>query len=176
MLWMNRWSKFWTGPTTMGSFHASSYHVIQRICKLGLLFVILFHAIWLFVPSRDRRKMAIRLWFWAVKSQATELSNILNADARWHSREDVKKALAHAEYKKAQRTAATRVGLMCRGVEKSQSLSADLNVESGELAPMFFPGPFAIAHHLISSWASENSVVNGVQTQLRFPSGSLSSL
>ncbi|KAK4777980.1 hypothetical protein SAY87_018167 [Trapa incisa] len=97
-------------------------------------------------------------------------------DAQWHSRESVKKALANAEYKKAQRTAATRVSQMCRGVEKGLSLAADFNVESGELAPMFFPGPFAIAHHLISSWANQDLVVNGVQTQLRFPSSSLSSL
>ncbi|TQD97154.1 hypothetical protein C1H46_017243 [Malus baccata] len=78
-------------------------------------------------------------------------------DAQWHSREDVKRALTFAEYKKAQRTAATRVEQMCKGVEKEQSLSADFNVESGELASMFIPGPFAIAHHLISSWAYQDA-------------------
>ncbi|GJW89037.1 NUDIX hydrolase 19, chloroplastic-like protein [Tanacetum coccineum] len=31
----------------------------------------------------------------------------------------------------------------------------DFSVESGELVPMFVPGPFAIAHHLISSWAHQ---------------------
>ncbi|KAJ4952896.1 hypothetical protein NE237_029728 [Protea cynaroides] len=76
-------------------------------------------------------------------------------DARWHSREDVKKALTFAEYEKAQRTLAAKVEQMCKGVEKGQSLSSDYNVESGELAPMFVPGPFAIAHHLISSWAHQ---------------------
>ncbi|XP_055830022.1 nudix hydrolase 19, chloroplastic [Solanum dulcamara] len=81
-------------------------------------------------------------------------------DAKWHSREDVKKALTIAEYKKAQRTAASKVDQMCKGVERGQSLSSDFNVESGELAPMFIPGPFAIANHLISSW------VNGVEAQL----------
>lgn len=74
-------------------------------------------------------------------------------DAQWYSREDVRKALTFAEYKKAQRTAAAKVEQMCKGVEKNQSLAADFNVESGELTPMFVPGPFAIAHHLISSWA-----------------------
>lgn len=81
-------------------------------------------------------------------------------DAKWHSREDVKKALTFAEYEKAQKTAAGKVDQMCKGVERGQSLSSDFNVESGELAPMFIPGPFAIANHLISSW------VNGVEGQL----------
>lgn len=96
-------------------------------------------------------------------------------DAQWHSREDVKKALTFAEYKKAQRTAAAKVEQMCKGVEKGQNLSADFNVESGELATMFIPGPFAIAHHLISSWVNQVPL-NGVEAQLKQPSGSLSNL
>lgn len=96
-------------------------------------------------------------------------------DAKWHSREDIKKALTFAEYKKAQRTAATKVDQMCKGVEKGQSLSADFNVESGELAPMFIPGPFAIAHHLISSWAN-GTTVNGAEAHIKQPASSLSSL
>ncbi|KAJ7956657.1 Nudix hydrolase 19 chloroplastic [Quillaja saponaria] len=96
-------------------------------------------------------------------------------DARWHSREDVRKALTVAEYKKAQGTTAAKVEQMCKGVEKGQSLSADFNVESGELAPMFIPGPFAIAHHLISSWAYQDTV-NGVGTLPEQPSSSFSSL
>lgn len=83
-------------------------------------------------------------------------------DAEWHSREDVKKALTFAEYKKAQRTAAAKVEQMCKGVEKGQSLAADFNVESGELATMFIPGPFAIAHHLISSWAYQDAPKAGL--------------
>ncbi|KAL6331295.1 hypothetical protein AAG906_009723 [Vitis piasezkii] len=96
-------------------------------------------------------------------------------DAQWHSREDVKKALTFAEYQKAQRTAAAKVEQMCKGVEKGQNLSADFNVESGELATMFIPGPFAIAHHLISSWVNQVPL-NGVEAQLKQPSGSLSNL
>ncbi|XAR53272.1 NAD(+) diphosphatase [Bertholletia excelsa] len=95
-------------------------------------------------------------------------------DAKWHSREDVKKALTFAEYKKAQKTAAAKVEQMCRGVEKAQSLSTDFKVESGELAQMFIPGPFAIAHHLISSWAYQDGI-NGVEVGKQ-PSGSLSNL
>ncbi|XVE54386.1 hypothetical protein DITRI_Ditri03aG0076800 [Diplodiscus trichospermus] len=96
-------------------------------------------------------------------------------DAQWHSREDVRKALAFAEYKKAQRTAAAKVDQMCKGVEKGQSLSADFNVESGELATMFFPGPFAIAHHLISTWAYQDPPT-GVEAQLKQLSSSVSNL
>ncbi|XP_022730621.1 nudix hydrolase 19, chloroplastic-like [Durio zibethinus] len=96
-------------------------------------------------------------------------------DAQWHSREDVRKALTFAEYKKAQRTAAAKVEQMCRGVEKEQSWSADFNVESGELAPMFVPGPFAIAHHLISTWANQGPPT-GVEAQLKLPSSSFANL
>ncbi|XP_058760476.1 nudix hydrolase 19, chloroplastic-like [Vicia villosa] len=74
-------------------------------------------------------------------------------DVKWFSREDIRKALTLAEYKKAQRTAASKVEQICKGVEKSRSLAGDFNVESSEHAPIFVPGPFAIAHHLISSWA-----------------------
>jgi NAD+ diphosphatase len=81
-------------------------------------------------------------------------------DARWFSREDVREALTLAEYKKAQKTAASKVEQMCKGVEKSRSMAADFNVESGELAPIFVPGPFAIAHHLISSWAFSDQNVH----------------
>ncbi|MQM09346.1 hypothetical protein Taro_042216 [Colocasia esculenta] len=76
-------------------------------------------------------------------------------DAQWYSREDVRKALTFAEYEKAQKNAADKVHQMCKGVLKGQSLSSDFNVESGELAQMFIPGPSAIAHHLISSWTGD---------------------
>ncbi|KAL9443410.1 hypothetical protein AB3S75_016715 [Citrus x aurantiifolia] len=96
-------------------------------------------------------------------------------DAQWHSREDVKKALTFAEYIKAQRTAAAKVEQMCKGVERGQSLAANFNVESGELAPMFIPGPFAIAHHLISSWVYKDTP-DGVQVQTEPSSTSMSNL
>jgi NAD+ diphosphatase len=82
---------------------------------------------------------------------------IVNADAQRHSREDIKRVLTFAEYEKAQRTNAFKVNQICKGAEKGQSLSSDFKVESGEPAAMFFPGPFAIAHHLISSWAFEGA-------------------
>ncbi|XP_047328010.1 nudix hydrolase 19, chloroplastic [Impatiens glandulifera] len=77
-------------------------------------------------------------------------------DAQWHSREDVKKALTFAEYNKAQQTASEKVEQMCKGNEQGRSLTADFNVESGDPVPMFVPGPYAIAHHLISSWAFQD--------------------
>ncbi|KAG4390618.1 hypothetical protein AAZX31_05G008100 [Glycine max] len=93
-------------------------------------------------------------------------------DAQWYSREDVRKALTFAKYKQAQRTAAEKVEQMCKGLEKNQSLASDLNVESADEqhAPIVFPGPFAIAHHLISSWVfSDQNVVNGVECNSKQP-------
>ncbi|TVU12706.1 hypothetical protein EJB05_46361 [Eragrostis curvula] len=78
-------------------------------------------------------------------------------DAQWHSREDIKRALTFAEYEKAQRTNAFKVNQICKGAEKGMSVSSDLRAESSESAPMFVPGPYAIAHHLISSWAFEGA-------------------
>ncbi|KAK6941621.1 NADH pyrophosphatase-like, N-terminal [Dillenia turbinata] len=94
-------------------------------------------------------------------------------DAQWHSREDVKKALMFAEYEKAQKTAAAKVEQMCKGVKKGQNFSADFNVESGELASMFIPGPFAIAHHLIASWVCQDAP-NTTDSRLKQPAVSLS--
>lgn len=54
--------------------------------------------------------------------------------------------------------AAEKVNKMCGGGnEKSQSLEVASQSKSGELAPMFVPGPYAIAHHLISSWVSQGA-------------------
>ncbi|KAI3892001.1 hypothetical protein MKW92_013929 [Papaver armeniacum] len=61
------------------------------------------------------------------------------------------------EYEKAQRTAADKVDQMCKGVEKGLNFSSHFNVKSGELAPMFIPGPFSIAHHLISASCIKSS-------------------
>ncbi|KAL2340339.1 hypothetical protein Fmac_008279 [Flemingia macrophylla] len=97
-------------------------------------------------------------------------------DAQWYSREDVRKALTFAEYKKAQQTAAAKVEQMCKGVEKTHNLATDFNLESGELAPMFVPGPFAIAHHLISSWAFPDQSVNDLESHSKQPIGSISNL
>lgn len=96
-------------------------------------------------------------------------------DAQWHNREEVKKALTFTEYEKAQRTAAIKVEQICKGVKQSQNLTSDFNTESEELAPMFVPGPYAIAHHLISTWAFQGAV-SGPETQLKQPATSLSNL
>ena len=78
-------------------------------------------------------------------------------DAEWMSREDVKRSLTLTKYGKAQKTAASKVDQICKGVGKGQNLAADFGVESGELVPMFVHGRFAIAHQLISSWAHQVS-------------------
>uniref|UniRef100_A0A803MQC5 NADH pyrophosphatase-like N-terminal domain-containing protein n=1 Tax=Chenopodium quinoa TaxID=63459 RepID=A0A803MQC5_CHEQI len=97
-------------------------------------------------------------------------------DAQWHSREDVKRALTFAEYEKAQKTAAAKVEQICKGVTQSQNLSSDFNTESGELASMFIPGPFAIAHHLISTWVFQGAPVSSSNSALKEPNSSLSNL
>ena len=88
----------------------------------------------------------------------------------------MRKALAFAKYKKAQGAAAAKVDQMCKGIKKRQSLSADFIAKSGELAPMFIPGPFAIAHHLISTWANQDPPTTGVEAQLKFPNSFISKL
>jgi NAD+ diphosphatase len=84
-------------------------------------------------------------------------------DAQWHSREEVKKAIAFAEYEKAQKSTAVKVGQACKGVEQGPHGSSfnDYALESGEMAPMFIPGPFAIAHHLISAWVNQGVPQSG---------------
>ncbi|XP_078428854.1 nudix hydrolase homolog 19 isoform X2 [Wolffia australiana] len=78
-------------------------------------------------------------------------------DARWHSREDVRRALAYEEYDATRRATAEKVNQMCNGGEdKSQRTQSSYPAMSGELGPMYVPGPYAIAHHLISSWVNEN--------------------
>jgi len=72
-----------------------------------------------------------------------------------YSREDVKRALTFTEYKKAQRTSAFRVHQICGGVGKGRALASEFIAKPRELAPTFVPGPFSIAHHLISSWTNE---------------------
>ncbi|XP_009595395.1 nudix hydrolase 19, chloroplastic [Nicotiana tomentosiformis] len=124
---------------------------------------------WPVGPSTMPCQLMVGFFAYA-KSLDINVDKVELEDAKWHSREDVKKALTFAEYKKAQRTAAGKVDQMCKGVERGQSLSSDFNVESGELAPMFIPGPFAIAHHLISSW------VNGAEAQVKQLASSFSNL
>lgn len=99
-------------------------------------------------------------FFAFAKTLEIKVDKVELEEAQWHGREDVMKALTFAEYDKAQRTAAFKVNQMCKGVEQGQNLSSDFNVESGELAPMFVPGPFAIAHHLISSWVHQTMTIS----------------
>ncbi|KAJ4809636.1 NADH pyrophosphatase [Rhynchospora pubera] len=99
-------------------------------------------------------------------------------DAQWHSREDVKKAITFAEYEKAQISTAVKVGQACKGVEQGpHSFSFnDYALESGEMAPMFIPGPFAIAHHLISTWVNQGVPGSGQNEKSLKRMNSVSSL
>ncbi|CAL9059820.1 unnamed protein product [Musa banksii] len=121
---------------------------------------------WPVGPSSMPSQLMVGFFAYA-KSFDIHVDKVELEDAQWHKREDVKKALTFAEYEKAQKTAALKVNQMCGGVERGQNFSSDFNVESGELAPMFVPGPYAIAHHLISSWVHEGANCNhGLAKQL----------
>lgn len=88
----------------------------------------------------------------------------------------MRKALSFTEHKKAQKTAAIKIDQMCKGVKKEQNFFSDFNLESEELSPMFIPGPFAIAHHLISTWVHQITP-DGIESPSRLKqSASMSSL
>lgn len=76
-------------------------------------------------------------------------------EAKWHPREQVKKALTFNEYRSQQQSSALKVHQACAGEERRRGSSIEARVDAGELAPMYVPGPYAIAHHLISTWASK---------------------
>lgn len=119
---------------------------------------------WPVGPSSMPCQLMIGFFAYA-KSLDIEVDKEELEDAQWHKREDVKKALTYAEYHKAQKTSAAKVEQMCNGgTEKEPNSSTTLNAESDRIAPMFVPGPYAIAHHLIFSWA-HNDEMNGDETQ-----------
>ncbi|XP_020231576.1 nudix hydrolase 19, chloroplastic [Cajanus cajan] len=119
---------------------------------------------WPVVPNGIPCQLMVGFFAYA-KSLEITLDKKELEDAQWYSREDVRKTLTFAKYKQAQRNAAAKVEQMCEGLGKNPSFASDLNVESAdEHAPIVVPGPFAIAHHLIYSWAfSDHNVVNGVE-------------
>ncbi|XP_074570798.1 nudix hydrolase 19, chloroplastic-like isoform X2 [Curcuma longa] len=87
-------------------------------------------------------------------------------DAQWYKREDVKKALTYNEYERTYKTTANKVNQICKGLERGQVSAVELITGSGDLVPMFVPGPYAIAHHLISSWVHEDThSSNGLQSK-----------
>ena len=89
-------------------------------------------------------------------------------DARWHSREQIRNTLQHIPFKKdqleaklkIQKAAATTTTTTTnedRHIEKMHKPSSDVKQERSETSsPLFVPGPYAIAHHLISSWANQS--------------------
>jgi len=86
-------------------------------------------------------------------------------DARWHSREQIRNILQHIPFKKdqleamlkIQKAAATTTTNEDRHIEKLHKPLSDVKQESSETSSsLFVPGPYAIAHHLISSWANQS--------------------
>ncbi|KAG7021802.1 Nudix hydrolase 19, chloroplastic, partial [Cucurbita argyrosperma subsp. argyrosperma] len=119
---------------------------------------LLNHAFALSVVGRSTMPCQLMVGFFAyAKSLDIKVDKAELEDAQWHTREDVKKALTLSDYEKTQRSAAAKVEQLCNGVESRHSQSADINAEDGGLASMFFPGPYAIAHQLISSWAYQDN-------------------
>lgn len=76
-------------------------------------------------------------------------------EAKWHRREQVRRALTFNEYRTQQQSSALKVHQACAGEERRRGSSIDARADVGELAPMYVPGPYAIAHHLISTWVSK---------------------
>ena len=76
-------------------------------------------------------------------------------EARWHTREEVRKALTFNEYKTQQQSVATKIHQTCAGEERKRGSSVEPKVDASDAPPMFVPGPYAIAHHLISTWVAE---------------------
>lgn len=84
-------------------------------------------------------------------------------DARWHPREQIRNALQQIPFKKDQleamlkiQKAAATTTIEDREIKKLHKPLSDVKQESSETSgPLFVPGPYAIAHHLISSWANQ---------------------
>lgn len=118
---------------------------------------VVYHSSQPWPVGRSTMPCQLMVGFFAyAKSLDIKLDKAELEDAQWHNREDVKRALTLSEYEKTQRTAAAKVEQICKGVDSRHSQSADFNTEDGGLAPMFFPGPYTIAHQLISSWAYQD--------------------
>lgn len=75
-------------------------------------------------------------------------------DAQWFSREQVKQALTYTAYKDQQQDAILKIWQAgSGGGDRKRSDGAPAQ----ELPPVFVPGPYAIAHHLIASWTNQSS-------------------
>ncbi|XP_038878951.1 nudix hydrolase 19, chloroplastic-like [Benincasa hispida] len=119
---------------------------------------VIYHSSQPWPVGRSTMPCQLMVGFFAyAKSLDIKVDKAELEDAQWHNREDVKRALTLSEYEKTQRTAAAKVEQMCKGVESRHNQSADFNSEDSGLASMFFPGPYAIAHQLISSWAYQDN-------------------
>lgn len=86
-------------------------------------------------------------------------------DAQWHRREDVRNMLRTSRYKSDQLEAASKIQKAASGdsafTKQPPSKSpSDVRRPSTDTSSVpFVPGPYAIAHHLISTWANQDPVV-----------------
>ncbi|CAM6105193.1 unnamed protein product [Calypogeia fissa] len=76
-------------------------------------------------------------------------------DAQWFSREQVKQALTYGAYREQQEDAILKIWQAGIGGERKKSDGS----QALGLSPVYVPGPYAIAHHLIATWANLNPEV-----------------
>ncbi|KAJ7544205.1 hypothetical protein O6H91_09G069600 [Diphasiastrum complanatum] len=80
-------------------------------------------------------------------------------EAQWQTREQVCHTLRQMDYKHEQELAAVKVYKSTVGGDKERGTSSTSPLQATEGVTMFLPGPYAIAHHLISTWANNGAEV-----------------
>ena len=87
------------------------------------------------------------------------------ADARWFTRDEVLNVVAHNKYKRERLGTMTKIAFACSTPLSSKSEKGkrsgrrgDGSELVGDVSSIFVPGPYAIAHNLVTSWLSKPSV------------------
>ena len=92
-------------------------------------------------------------------------NHIFCADARWFTRDEVLNAVAHDKFKRERQGTMTKIALACSTPLSSKSEKGDRRGRRGDgselvgdVNSIFVPGPYAIAHNLVTSWLSKPPV------------------
>ena len=87
--------------------------------------------------------------------------SVARPEAQWHRREDVRKILQNTRYKSDQEEATLKIQKAASGDGGAQQLpkASSGSGSTGSSTVSFVPGPYAIAHHLISTWANQGPVM-----------------
>eukprot|EP00897_Mesotaenium_endlicherianum_P008545 jgi/Mesen1/7719/ME000407S06944 len=78
------------------------------------------------------------------------------ADAQWKSREEIRKAITFDEYEVNQKVALAKLSALCHDGASASDWASPSNQPK---APVYVPGPYAIAHNLIYAWLNHGSNV-----------------